>query len=48
MLLKESSNAQLLRSKMLDIVIDTINERTGGGTKFINYKLKRTIHDANI
>jgi len=36
MLLKESSNAQLLRSKMLDIVIDTINERTGGGTKFIN------------
>lgn len=36
MLLKESNNAQLLRSKMLDIVIDTINERTGGGTKFIN------------
>ena len=36
MLLKESDNAQLLRSKMLDIVIDTINERTGGGTKFIN------------
>src|SRR5665647_1760912 len=36
MLLKESANAQLLRSKMLDIVIDTINNRTGGGTKFIN------------
>jgi hypothetical protein len=36
MLLKESNNAQLLRSKMLDIVIDTINQRTGGGTKFIN------------
>ena len=36
MLLKESDNAQLLRSKILDIVIDTINERTGGGTKFIN------------
>jgi hypothetical protein len=36
MLLKESENAQLLRSKMLDIVIDTINNRTGGGTKFIN------------
>ncbi len=36
MLLKESDNARLLRSKMLDIVIDTINERTGGGTKFIN------------
>jgi hypothetical protein len=41
MLLKESDNARLLRSKMLDIVIDTINERTGGGTKFINR------HDAN-
>jgi len=36
MLLKESENARLLRSKMLDIVIDTINQRTGGGTKFIN------------
>ena len=36
MLLKESANAQLLRSKILDIVIDTINTRTGGGTKFIN------------
>jgi len=36
MLLKESVNAQLLRSKILDIAIDTINERTGGGTKFIN------------
>jgi hypothetical protein len=36
MLLKESDNAQLLRSKMLDIVLDTINQRTGGGTKFIN------------
>ena len=36
MLLKESDNAQLLRSKILDIVIDTINERTGGGTKYIN------------
>lgn len=36
MLLKESDNARLLRSKVLDIVLDTINERTGGGTKFIN------------
>ena len=36
MLLKESENARLLRSKILDIVIDTINNRTGGGTKFIN------------
>ncbi|MEI6754456.1 MAG: DNA-binding protein [Paludibacter sp.] len=38
MLLVESENAKLLRSKILDIVIDTINERTGGGTKFINRK----------
>lgn len=36
MLLVESENAKLLRSKILDIVIDTINERAGGGTKFIN------------
>jgi hypothetical protein len=38
MLLVESENAKLLRSKILDIVIDTINNRTGGGTKFINRK----------
>jgi len=36
MLLKESERAQHLRSKILDIVIQTINERTGGGTKYIN------------
>jgi len=38
MLLVESENAKLLRSKMLDIVIETINEKTGGGTKYINRK----------
>lgn len=36
MLLVESERARLLRSKMLDIVIDTINQRTGGNTKYIN------------
>lgn len=36
MLLVESQNAKLLRTKILDIVIDTVNKRTGGGTKFIN------------
>lgn len=36
MLLTESDNAKLLRSKLLDIVLETINERTGGGTKYIN------------
>lgn len=36
MLLVESQKARHLRSKILDIVIDTINQRTGGNTKFIN------------
>ncbi len=36
MLLSESKKAKHLRSKILDIVIDTINEKTGGGTKYIN------------
>lgn len=36
MLLRESEKARHLRSKILDIVIDTINQRTGGGTKYIN------------
>ena len=38
MLLAESENAKHLRSKMLDIVIETINEKTGGETKYINRK----------
>lgn len=36
MLLTESENARILRSKILDIVIQVINEKTGGGTKYIN------------
>jgi len=36
MLLTESESARLLRQAALDIVIDTINRRTGGGTKYIN------------
>jgi len=36
MLLKESDNARILRSRILDIVIQVINEKTGGGTKYIN------------
>jgi len=36
MLLKESEKAQHLRSKILDIVIESVNQRTGGGTKYIN------------
>lgn len=36
MLLTESEKAVALRSMMLDLVIATIHEKTGGGTKFIN------------
>jgi len=38
MLMKESERARLLRQAILDIVIDTINRRTGGGTKYINQR----------
>ena len=36
MLLLESERARLVRSLILDIVLDTINSRAGGGTKYIN------------
>jgi hypothetical protein len=36
MLIAESEKAKQLRSVILDIVIATINEKTGGGTKYIN------------
>lgn len=36
MLLTESDKAKQVRSIMLDLVISTINEKTGGGTKYIN------------
>ena len=36
MLLTESEKAKWVRSRILDIVIATINEKTGGGTKYIN------------
>ena len=38
MLLAESERARLVRQTILDIVIDTINQRTGGGTKYINQR----------
>ena len=38
MLIVESKRARLLRQAILDIVIDTINKRTGGGTKYINQR----------
>lgn len=38
MLMSESDRARLLRQAILDIVIDLINQRTGGGTKYINQR----------
>ncbi|MCK5148136.1 hypothetical protein KAR48_15380 [bacterium] len=38
MLITESERARLLRKAMLDIVIDTLNKKTGGGTKYINQR----------
>lgn len=38
MLLTDSERARILRSAILDIVIDTINKRTGGNTKYINQR----------
>lgn len=38
MLLTRSEKAKQVRSLILDIVIDTINSRTGGSTKYINQR----------
>jgi len=38
MLLTDSEKARGLRGVILDIVIDTINKRTGGNTKYINQR----------
>jgi hypothetical protein len=38
MLLTESEKAKRLRSTVLDIVIDTLNEKLGGSTKYINQR----------
>lgn len=40
MLLSESEKAKVLRQMMLDIVIDLINKKTGGATKYINQRDK--------
>lgn len=40
MLLTESDVAKELRQTILDIVIDSINQKTGGGTKYINQRDK--------
>jgi hypothetical protein len=38
MLLTTSEKAKKLRAMMLDVVIATINNKTGGGTKYINWR----------
>jgi len=40
MLLTESENARILRQTILDIVIDFVNKKTGGSTKYINQRDK--------
>lgn len=48
MLMTESHRAGMVRQLILDIVIDTINARTGGGTKYINQRDEDFIHSAFI
>lgn len=44
MLLVESENARILRQAMLNIVIDLVNKKTGGATKYINQRDKDFLH----
>lgn len=44
MLLVESEMAKAIRSKILDIVIDTLNSRLGGSTKYINQRDEDFFH----
>ena len=46
MLLTTSEKAKKLRSMMLDIVIAVINEKTGGGTKYINRRDRNYVTSA--
>ena len=46
MLLTTSEKAKRLRSLMLDIVISVINEKTGGGTKYINRRDRNYVTSA--
>lgn len=48
MLVSESERAKLLRQAILDIVIDTINIRTGGKTKYINQRDEDFLQSAFI
>ena len=46
MLLSESEKAKLLRQFMLDVVIDVLNRKVGGGTKYVNQLDKDYIFSA--
>lgn len=46
MLLTESERAKQLRTRILDIVIATINGRAGGGTKYINWRDRNNLPTA--
>lgn len=46
MLLSESDKARALRQLMLDIVIDLVNRKTGGGTKYINQRDKDFVYSS--
>lgn len=48
MLITESDRARLLRQAILDIVIDTINAKVGGKTKYINQRDEDFLHSAFI
>ena len=51
MVVAEGDRARLLRQLVLDVVIDTINQKTGGQTKFINQRdeayLESAFQEAN-
>lgn len=46
MLISESDHARALRQLMLDVVIDLINRKTGGGTKYINQRDKDFVYSS--
>jgi hypothetical protein len=48
MVLAESDRARVLRQAILDIAIDTINARTGGGTKYINQRDEEFLQSAFV
>ena len=40
----ESEKARAIRQVILDVVIDLINRKTGGGTKYINQRDEGYVH----